>query len=53
MKIKAQLIQPGICKTPFSECEVEVNDSDSDETMLLKAAHKLLQNFDIEIKRVK
>lgn len=53
MKIKAQLIQPGICKTPFAECELEVKENDSEEIIRLKAAHKLLENFDLDIKRIK
>ena len=53
MKIKAQLIQPGIVKTPFAECEIEVEESDSEETIRIKAAHKLMENFDIKIDRVR
>jgi hypothetical protein len=50
MIIKAQLVQPGICETPFSEVEVEVEETDSEETMKLKAAHKLMENYDVYIK---
>lgn len=53
MKITATLTQPGISKIPFAECEIEVKESDSDEIIRLKAAHKLLENFDIEIEAVK
>jgi len=53
MKIKAQLIQPKVWDTPLTECIVEVEESDSEETIMLKAAHKLMESFEIKIKKVK
>ena len=54
MKVKAQLMQPEVWgDTPLAECIVEVSESDSEETIRLKAAHELLKKFDLITERIK
>lgn len=53
MKIKASLVQPEITKTPFAICEFEIDNKATPEQIRLKAAHKLLENFDIIFEEAK
>jgi len=53
IQVMAQLIQPEVWDIPLAECVIEVEKTDSEEKIMLKAAHKLLESFDIKINKMK
>jgi len=52
MKYKAELVLPDVMKTPLAECVIDVPKDWDEFKTRLAAAHKLMENFEINIEKI-